>query len=539
MSKGSLSPTCSFKPNYIILTWFYMMLLLSYIPYEAEECSNHHMASIFPQDPNSLDGVSSLKTLSLDGYLIFDDTHYASKDFGSTCKSLPLAVLHPKSVRDISITINHIYSLGGTSDITVAARGHGHSLRGQALAHQGIVVYMESLTAPKMQVQNDEEPYVDVSGGELWINILHETLKHGLAPKSWTDYLYLTVGGTLSNAGVSGQAFRHGPQIDNVLLLEVVTGKGEIVICTKKENADLFYAVLGGLGQFGIITRARISLEKAPKMVRWIKVLYNNFSMFTKDQEFMISSDKSFDYIEGFVIINRTVLINGWRSSFNAKDPVQASKFRSEGKTLFCLEMAKYYYQNEMDTMIQETEKLLASMSFIPSTIFTSDVTYLGFLNRVHNSEVQLLEKGLWNVPHPWLNLLVPKSRIDKFAKEVFGRIITTSVNGPILIYPVNQSRWDKKTSLVTPDDDVFYLISILFSVTGSGDLEKLLKLNRKVLEFCEAKNIGMKQYLPHYSTQEEWQAHFGRRWERFVQKKLLYDPLSILAPGQKIFQKR
>jgi cytokinin dehydrogenase len=67
-------------------------------------------------------------------------------------------------------------------------------------------------------------PLVDAPGGELWINVLRETLKYGLAPKSWTDYLHLTVGGTLSNAGVSGQAFRHGPQVSNVHQLEIVTG---------------------------------------------------------------------------------------------------------------------------------------------------------------------------------------------------------------------------------------------------------------------------------------------------------------------------
>jgi len=44
-------------------------------------------------------------------------------------------------------------------------------------------------------------------------------------------------------------------------------GKGEVVTCSGNRNADLFHGVLGGLGQFGIITRARISLETAPKMV--------------------------------------------------------------------------------------------------------------------------------------------------------------------------------------------------------------------------------------------------------------------------------
>ena len=115
--------------------------------------------------------------------------------------------------------------MGSASDLTVAARGHGHSLQGQAQAHRGVVINMESLKgSPEMQVHIGAEPYVDVSGGELWIDILHEILKHGLAPKSWTDYLHLTVGGTLSNAGFSGQAFRHGPQINNVYQLEVVTG---------------------------------------------------------------------------------------------------------------------------------------------------------------------------------------------------------------------------------------------------------------------------------------------------------------------------
>lgn len=44
-------------------------------------------------------------------------------------------------------------------------------------------------------------------------------------------------------------------------------GKGEVMNCSKKENADLFHAALGGLGQFGIITRAQIALEPAPEMV--------------------------------------------------------------------------------------------------------------------------------------------------------------------------------------------------------------------------------------------------------------------------------
>ncbi|KAJ0475769.1 putative cytokinin dehydrogenase [Helianthus annuus] len=497
--------------------------------------------------PHHTSITSLLKKLKLDGHLSFHNIHHASKDFGNRYSFLPAAVLYPKSVSDISNLISYIFQMGPTSPLTIAPRGHGHSLEGQAQAHQGVVINMVSLgKSQEMHFhvkENTNTPFVDVPAGELWINILHESLKHGFAPKSWTDYLHLTVGGTLSNAGISGQAFRHGPQINNVYQLQVVTGTGEVVTCTEKKNSDLFYGVLGGLGQFGIITRAHISLEPAPKMVKWMKVLYMDFTTFTKDQEQLISSNSSFDYVEGFVLINQTGLLNNWRSFFKNKNPAQASRFVSEGKIVFCLEIAKYYKQEDMGTIDQKIEKLLSKLNYIESTLFISEVSYVEFLDRVHVSELKLQEKGLWDVPHPWLNLLVPKSKIHKFADEVFGKILTDTSNGPILIYPVDKSRWNTKTSMVTPKENVFYLVAFLSSAmpasTGTDSLEYILSQNKKILEVCESANLGTKQYLPHYNTQEEWKNHFGSQWGDFVRRKLTYDPLAILTPGQRIFQKQ
>ena len=133
--------------------------------------------------------------------------------------------------------------MGYVSELTVAARGHGHSIQGQAQAYNGVVISMESFQGPEMKINAGALPYVDVSAGELWINILHETLKLGLAPKSWTDYLHLTVGGTLSNAGISGQAFRHGPQISNVYQLEVVTGTSILFIRTVSLDITTYHVI--------------------------------------------------------------------------------------------------------------------------------------------------------------------------------------------------------------------------------------------------------------------------------------------------------
>ncbi|MBA0587805.1 hypothetical protein Golax_012240 [Gossypium laxum] len=535
------SPVCAFlKQNNIIFLRFFAILVLSCIPDGTNLCSNPSFDTpTIPPHSSSSSIPSSLKTLTLDGYFSFENLKHAAKDFGNICHYLPIAVLHPKSVSDISSTIKHILYMSSVTKLTVAARGRGHSLQGQAQAYQGVVINMESLDRPSMYIENGEVPYVDVSGSELWINILHETLKYGLSPKSWTDYLHLTVGGTLSNAGISGQAFRHGPQIDNVYQLEVVTGRGEVVTCSDKENADLFYGVLGGLGQFGIITRARISLGPAEKMVKWIRVLYSEFSTFSNDQEHLISSNNSFDYIEGFVMINRTGLLNNWRSSFNPKDPIQASQFSSDGKILYCLEMVKYFNPEKIDVLNQDIEKLLSELNYIPSTLFLSEVSYVEFLDRVHLSEIKLRSKGLWEVPHPWLNLLIPKSRILDFAEGVFGNIVKDNNNGPILIYPVNKAKWNNRTSMVTPEEDIIYLVAFLSSaLPGTDGLEHIMTQNQHILDFCAKAQLGAKQYLPHYHTQDEWQAHFGTQWETFVQRKSAYDPLAILAPGQRIFQK-
>nr|XP_043636859.1 cytokinin dehydrogenase 5-like [Erigeron canadensis] len=493
-------------------------------------------------------GVSTGPKLQTHVELTFNHTDIlsVSQDFGNMISILPAAVFHPSSTLEVSKLIKLAYE--SQQGFTVSARGHGHSINGQAQVDNGIVVQMSGSHGKlPVPVVNEELMYVDVWGGELWIDVLKWTLKYGLAPKSWTDYLYLSVGGTISNAGISGQAFNHGPQISNVHEIDVVTGKGEILTCDEDKNSELFHAVMGGLGQFGIVTRARIALEHSPHRVRWIRVLYSNFSGFIHDQEYLISlhgqpNSKKFDYVEGFVIVDEG-LTNNWRSSFfSPNNPIKISSVASGGNVLYCLEIAKnYYHHSDLESINKEVEALLKKLNYIEATEFTTDLPYMDFLNRVHKAELKLRSKGLWHVPHPWLNLFVPKSRIEDFNKGVFKGILGNNTSGPILIYPMNKNKWDDETSVVTPDEDVFYLVAFLRSALHNGEnvatLERLKDENRQVLNFCQEQNIGVKQYLPHYTTQQEWMDHFGEKWHQFYKRKMEFDPKHILATGQRIFE--
>ncbi|KAF7023978.1 hypothetical protein CFC21_036399 [Triticum aestivum] len=503
------------------------------------------------------------------GALIRDDaeaTALASTDFGNVTVAPAAAVLYPSCPADIAALLRA--SCARSSPFPVSARGRGHSVRGQAAALDGVVVDMPSLgrlgggsssTASRLSV-SVEGQYIDAGGEQLWVDVLRAALAHGLTPRSWTDYLHLTVGGTLSNAGISGQAFRYGPQISNVQELDVITGLGEMVTCSKKKDADLFDAVLGGLGQFGVITRARIPLVPAPTRARWVRLLYTGAAALTGDQERLIDVERGdalsglMDYVEGTVVADEG-LIGSWRSQSPSSSsssffsgPDAAARFaklaEEAGGVLYCLEGALYYGgaaggERDVDKRL---ETLLRELRYARGFASVQDVSYVEFLDRVHGGELKLRAAGQWDVPHPWLNLFLPRSRVLDFAAGVFHGILrrgTTGAMGPVLVYPMNRNRWDSGMSAVFPEEEeVFYTVGILRLAVSEGDLGRLEEQNDEILRFCEEAGIACVQYLSYYADQAGWEKkHFGpAKWARFVERKREYDPKAILSRGQRIF---
>ncbi|XP_051132114.1 cytokinin dehydrogenase 4-like [Andrographis paniculata] len=470
----------------------------------------------------------------------------ASTDYGNLVHEIPSSVLFPTSVDDIVDLIKLSNHNDDHRRRGVAARGHGHSIRGQAMARGGVVVNMASLNrscnGARIQVVRDKELgfYVDVGGEQLWIDVLQATLRQGLAPESWTDYLYLTVGGTLSNAGISGQAFLHGPQISNVLEMDVITGKGELMTCSKDKNPDLFFGVLGGLGQFGIITRARIPLAKAPTRVKWAFLVYSNFSDFSRDQEKLIASTMAPapDFVEGLLVTTENIT-QQWRSRFSSpsNQSAIADLLKKQG-ILYAIEVVKYYHSHTPASppTDKEFERLLKQLSFIPSFIFSRDASYFEFLTRVSN---------LGNLPapipfHPWLNLFIPKSRISDFNAAVLAGMLPTlphpDPSTVYIFYPLNRNKWDARMSAVTPDEEVFYTLGLLHTSTTSDNAEINDKFNDEVMRICREEGIQVKQYFPHYQSRQEWINHFGPKWPIMKHKKAIFDPKRILSPGQRIF---
>ena len=148
---------------------------------------------------------------------------------------------------------------------------------GQSLS-PGLVIESGSLN----RIHSIGPEGADVDAGVRWKDLLIASFDHGLTPSVLTGYTNLSIGGTLSVGGMSGRNYA-GAQVDHVRELEVVTGVGNVHRCSDAKHSDLFEAVLAGLGQCGVMTRAKIELVPAKQMARLYNPLYFDTATFFQD----------------------------------------------------------------------------------------------------------------------------------------------------------------------------------------------------------------------------------------------------------------
>lgn len=439
----------------------------------------------------------------LDGVLYTDNTKLAavSDDFGHIVHRQPIAVLEPGSISDIIRIIQFVR----TYKIKIAARGQGHSTYGQSQVEAGVVINMSTLN----QIHSIGADRAIVDPGVVWSQLLQQTLPHSLTPPVLTDYIELSIGGTLSVGGIGGATHRYGVQIDNVLEVQVVTGEGKLETCSKFQNRDLFEAVLGGLGQCGIIVQATIKLIAAATNTRVFLLFYDDLATFTRDQRLLIS-DQRFNYVEGQVVANDN---GGWR---------------------YMLEAASFY--NSPAT--PNNNVLLAGLNYIRGTEKIEDKSYFDFLNRLADTVAFLKSIGVWSYPHPWLNLFVPGSVVESFVGEVVSTLtLADTGQGPILLYPVKTNCFHLPLFRV-PTEEIVFLFSILRTAAPPEDavVTRMVSDNRRLFE--QNRDLGGYKYsvstIPF--SQDDWQQHFRPVWGKLVSAKRRYDPDNLLTPGQGIF---
>ena len=170
----------------------------------------------------------------------------ARKVYNAMIDKHPALIVRPVDVADVSIAVE----FGREQGLNVAVRGGSHNGPGFGTVEGGLVIDLSRMRGVRV---DPEEKTVRVEGGAVWGDVDHATHPFGLAVPC--GFLSTTGVGGLTLGGGSGYLTRrYGLTIDNLLSVDMVLADGRFVTASRKQNEDLFWAVRGGGGNFGIVT---------------------------------------------------------------------------------------------------------------------------------------------------------------------------------------------------------------------------------------------------------------------------------------------
>ena len=171
----------------------------------------------------------------------------------------PALIARPRSVPDVVAAVRYARAEG----LLIAVRGGGHSMPGHSVCDDGIVIDLRALSRVHVDPQARR---ATVGGGTLLGEVDRATQEHGLVLPAGV-VSHTGAGGLTLGGGVGRLMRRFGLTIDSLLSAEVVSADGEILHASADQHADLFWALRGGGGNFGIVTEFEFALHELSELL--------------------------------------------------------------------------------------------------------------------------------------------------------------------------------------------------------------------------------------------------------------------------------
>jgi FAD/FMN-containing dehydrogenase len=177
----------------------------------------------------------------------------------------PALIVRPVDAIDVS----HVVSLARETGMELAIRSGGHSLAGFSTLDDGIVIDLSQMKG--LEIDTEERTAwaeAGLTAGEYTFAVA----KYGLAT-GFGDTASVGIGGLTTGGGIGYLVRKYGLTIDNLLAAQIVTADGQIRYVDAETHPDLFWAIRGGGGNFGVITRFKFRLHKVDTIVGGMLVL--------------------------------------------------------------------------------------------------------------------------------------------------------------------------------------------------------------------------------------------------------------------------
>lgn len=171
----------------------------------------------------------------------------------------PAAVVRPANAADVAAVLNFAQA----TDLAVAVRSGGHSIGGFSTNDGGLVIDLRDLNA----LEVDEEGMTAWAGTGLSAGEVSKALEVRGLIVGFGDSATVGIAGLTLGGGIGYLVRKHGLTIDSLLAAEIVTANGDILVADGTNHPDLFWALRGGGGNFGVVTRLKFRLHALPNFV--------------------------------------------------------------------------------------------------------------------------------------------------------------------------------------------------------------------------------------------------------------------------------
>lgn len=207
------------------------------------------------------EAIADLRTSFLGELLMPGDIGYdeARRIHNGLIDKRPALIARCRGVADVVDAVK----LTRRSGLEVAVRGGGHNVAGRATIDGGVMIDLSLMKAVRVDA-GARTAWVE--GGATWANVNRETQLHGLA----------VTGGVVSSTGVAGLTLggglgwlmgKYGLALDNLVAIELVTAEGQVVRASPDDHPELFWALKGGGGNFGVVTSFEFRVHPVGPMV--------------------------------------------------------------------------------------------------------------------------------------------------------------------------------------------------------------------------------------------------------------------------------